>query len=609
MNEVPLPLPDSDSDSLGAPGAPVSGAPDIGPELLHEIQRRNQVLESGAEGALTRVGGTLEIYCSLDTGEKRVTAAASVATAFRGYEALLLKRGLREAGLVSSTAAGICGGVHATASSLCLEMALGIKPPPLGIVARNLLLCSQYLDENPMHLFVFSGPDYSRETIRRTNPALWARAEKSPAAHRATHGYAYVGDLMADLERPSGKLFIEALTMVRRAREAYAIIGGKYPHSESIIPGGVALKLTEDQLDRFFAHLRPFGDYAKRCIAIWNEIFDFLYEADPAYVHVGEAPATMIDFGQWDNEEAYDATYENCDDWGRRRWSTPGAIVNGVLQTTRLTELNAGLEEYVERSYYEARGEPRFHTDPLGNALSANHPWNRGVIVNPEKNSTEAPYSWATAMTWRRNNFEVGAYARIYLSALGGRVPVSEHFSSSGSSLLLRLPPDALPAMQAEWRPPAVWNAFERNRARAYAVAFNLLVLTENYQRARRLLASGVTELSRPFDIPEQGEHLGIGFCGAGRGFLAHWAVVRDGAFANYRIAMPSRINAGPRAPWGEPGAIEKAVLNTPVLETGSSGIDVMRAVQSFDPCMPCKLILHGKDGQWSECTVTTSGP
>ena len=28
------------------------------------------------------------------------------------------------------------------------------------------------------------------------------------------------------------------------------------------------------------------------------------------YQHLGELPANMVDFGQWDHEDYYDATYE-----------------------------------------------------------------------------------------------------------------------------------------------------------------------------------------------------------------------------------------------------------------------------------------------------------
>lgn len=597
----------------------VSGAVDssvwqVDGALLGEVARRSRDIP--ARGApLSRIGGQLEIGCAVDLESRRVSDAASVATFFRGYEALLAERGLREAGLVSSTAAGICGGVHTAASSQCLEMALGIRPPPLGIVLKNLLLSCQSLDENPMHLFVFSGPDYSGATVRRTNPEVWARAESARCARAATHGYATVGALMTALDRPAGRLFLEALAMVRVAREAYTVLGGKYPHSESIIPGGVALSLTEAKLDDFQRKLAPFADFAKKCISVWEDVFDFLYEVNPAYAAVGEAPATMVDFGLWDDEEVYDARYERCDEWGERRWMTPGAIVDGELVTTRLSEINAGLEDFVERSHHDLVGDTRFEKDALGNPLSPHHPWNKRLV--PRAGSPDpGRYSWATASTWRRRSFEVGAYVRVYASALGRKLPPSGRFASTGRSLVLELPAHALPAARVEWSVPVRWNAFERTRARAYAVAFNLLVLLEGCDRARRLFRAGESRIAAPFDVPEDGEVLGAGFCGASRGFLGHWAIVQNGAFANYRIAMPSRINAGPRTPWGELGPCERAVKNTPILESAFrssddfAGIDVVRAVQSFDPCMPCSArLLVREDGRVLERPVTTTGP
>jgi hydrogenase large subunit len=219
-------------------------------------------------------------------------------------------------------------------------------------------------------------------------------------------------------------------------------------------------------------------------------------------------------------------------------------------------------------------------------------------------------------MTWRGRIFEVGAYARIYLSALAGKLPASRYLESTNGRLVLHLPADKLPVMDAVWAAPSVWNAFERNRARAYAVAYNLLVMTENYHRAKRMLRDGASSMAGPFEIPERGELRGAGFCGAGRGFLAHWAVVRDGAIANYQIAVPSRINAGPRAPWGELGACERAVKNTPIVESNFkgdadfAGIDILRTIQSFDPCMPCtaQMQMVG-NGRVLERVVATTGP
>lgn len=565
--------------------------------LLARIARQHAEELCDAGDKFRKIGGGIALHCTIDLASRSVADAAAMATMFRGYESLLSGRSLRDAGLISATASGICGGVHAATSAQCLEMALGLKPPPLGILGRNLLLACQYLNDNPMHLFVLSGPDYSESTIRATNPEIWTRAEHAPARHADVHGFATIGAIMTALDRPGGRLFAEALDKIRLARSAYALIGGKYPHSESILPGGMALAFSLEQLDAFVAKLAPFEDYARRVARVWDDVFDFLAEAEPRYVELGGAPATMIDFGQWDHEAFYDAAYERCDVWGEKRLSTPGAVVDGKLVTTRLSALNRGMEDHVDNSFQD-------EWKSRGHAFAARHPWNKTIHVNPEKPDA---YSWASSLAWEGSSFEVGAYARLYISALAGKMPAGAFVESTGHSLRF----DGL-----EWHVPKVWNAFERNRARAYAIAFNLAAIRECHARARRLLLAGETAMRVEFDLPREGRRFGVGFGGAGRGMLAHWAVLDGGEIENYQVSIPSRINAGPRGPSGQPGPIERAVLNTRIVETNFkgaedfSGIDVVRAIQSFDPCMPCKAHLGFTGTHFTSAKeVTSDGP
>lgn len=550
--------------------------PGVSATLLERIAEQNRAALADDGDKFRKIGGGIALHCEIDLKRRRVTDVASFATMFRGYESLLVQRDLRDVGLISSTASGICGGVHAATSAQCLEMALGIRPPPLGILARNLLLGCQYLNDNPMHLFILSGPDYSESTIRATNPEIWAKAERAPARHAGVHGHATIGALMTELNRPGGKLFGEALDKMRLARAAYALLGGKYPHSESIVPGGVALTLSAEQLDAFLAKLAPFEDYAKRCACVWDDVFDFLYECDPRYIELGRAPANMVDFGQWDDETLYDGTYENCDAWGEARLSTPGAVVGGKLITTRLSELNRGIEEFVDNAFYD-------DWQSLGHPAGPRHPWNKTIHRNAAK---PGAYSWAPALAWNGSPFEVGAYARLYISALAGKSAI---------------------AGELGWRVPGVWNAFERNRARAYAVGFNLAAIRECHARAQALIARGETRMRSEFELAASGRRFGVGFGGAGRGMLAHWAVLDDASISNYQISIPSRINAGPG------GAVEQAVLNTRIVESrwkgaeDFQGIDIVRAIQSFDPCMPCKAHLGFTGTSFTSAKEVTS--
>ncbi len=583
-------------------------------EKLREIARKNGQLFDKDFDPVTRVAGALAFHSTVDLDERRVVETNSMATLFRGYEVILRGRDPRDAAFISSRACGVCGGVHATASALSIEMALGIKPPPLGIVIRNLLLSCEYLYDNPLHLFVLAGPDYSEQLVRETNPEIWTKAQTTPTRFSNLHGYQKISDIMTDLNPLTGKLYLEALQMTRIAREANVLLGGKYPHPETIIPGGVTTTLSTTTFNEFYIRFSEFFDYSKKCVGIWDDIYDFFYECDERFKEVGKLDATMVDFGQWDHEDYYDASYENCNAWGEKRWSTPGALINGKLVTTRLQDLNVGIEEFIEHSYYEMWEDQPYKTDPLGAPLSPYHPWNKTTIPRPGQQNWKERYSWSTTPTWDRHVFEAGAYSRMYISALANMLPKSEFFESTGNSLVLNLGRGAnLPEMEIEWKVPPVWNAIERNRARSYAVAYNAMVNMENWVRAMDLWKRGEREVSTPFKIPETGKFIGAGFWGAGRGFLSHHCEIENGLLTNYQIITPSTINACPQTPWGEPGPYEKSVLNTPILESNFKtsedfkGIDILRALRSFDPCMPCTThtMVEGSDNVFTR-EVTT---
>jgi hydrogenase large subunit len=167
--------------------------------------------------------------------------------------------------------------------------------------------------------------------------------------------------------------------------------------------------------------------------------------------------------------------------------------------------------------------------------------------------------------------------------------------------------------VELAWKIPEVCNAFERNRARAYAVVFNSLVAMNDWLKGLDRLRQGKTEVSTPFEIPRKGTRIGAGFWGAGRGWLTHHLVLDDGFVANYQIVTPSTINASPHDPWDHLGPYEEAVLNTPLLETFDEpakfkGIDILRTIRSFDPCMPCTTHIFAGDRVISREVNTCAG-
>jgi hydrogenase large subunit len=589
-------------------------------EKLDRLLERNGHIRRVDFDPVTRVAGALAFHTVVDLENRQVLESDSMATLFRGYEVILKGRDPRDAIFISSRACGVCGGVHSTASALALEMAFGIAPPPMGIVARNLLLSLEYLYDHPLHLFLLAGPDFSEPAVRETNPELWARAENTLAPGQTTHGYRTIAEIMHDMAPLTGALYAEALHMTRVAREAYVLIGGKYPHPQTIVPGGVSATVDLSDLNEIHLRIVKFFDYGRKVAAIWDDLVDFFYEANPQYREVGRRPMNMIEPGQWDDPFEFDGTYENADDWGRARWSPPGVIVDGETVTTSLHALNIGVEEFIDHSFYEdwtsangngdsMDGQRTFEADPAGNPLSPYHPWNKRTIPRPTGTSWKEKYSWSTSPRWDRHAMETGPYSRMWAAAQAQEYGHERFIHPTGNGLRLDVPGATLPGGEVEWRVPEDWGAFERNRGRAYSILYTAMIAYDNLLIGLDLMRKGETRMSVDHKVPKD-YRIGVGFWGAGRGYLTHHVTMDKGVIENYQIVTPSTWMASPKDPFGQPGPYEEAVSATPLLENYEKpedykGIDILRTIRSFDPCMPCTTHIHTEGRVISRDVVT----
>jgi hydrogenase large subunit len=213
-----------------------------------------------------------------------------MATLFRGYEIILQGRDPRDAIFISSRACGVCGGVHSNAAAEAIEMAFGVAPPPMGTIVRNLGQAGEFLYDHPLHLFLLAGPDYSEVIFRATNPEIWERAERTSAPGAEVHGFKTIGEIMTALNPLSGSLYLEALEITRRAREMCVLVWGKYPHPQTIVPGGISTTVTTQTFNEYQTRLFELMDHAKKMVTIWEDLSGFLYEANPAYDQVGARP-------------------------------------------------------------------------------------------------------------------------------------------------------------------------------------------------------------------------------------------------------------------------------------------------------------------------------
>lgn len=175
------------------------------------------------------------------------------------------------------------------------------------------------------------------------------------------------------------------------------------------------------------------------------------------------------------------------------------------------------------------------------------------------------------------------------------------YVKSTGSSVQISLPKTAsLPETQMEWKVPQWSNTIERDRARVYFIAYSAAMAVYFLEKAMALVRKGDVKTFQDFEVPD--EAIGCGFHEAVRGVLSHHMVIRDGKIANYHPYPPTPWNASPRDMYGTPGPYEDAVQGMRIFEENNAenfkGVDIMRTVRSFDPCLPCGVHMYLGNGR-----------
>jgi hydrogenase large subunit len=351
-------------------------------------------------------------------------------------------------------------------------------------------------------------------------------------------------------------------------------------------------------------------EFMKKVVPLHDDLFDFFYEALPGYEEVGRRRVLLGCWGAFQNALVCDYTYKNMNEWGKAMYVTPGIIVDGELITTNLVDINLGIRILLGSSYYEdwQNSETFVTHDPLGNPVDKRHPWNQTTIPKPQKRNFNDKYTWVMSPRWfdKRTGDHLaldtggGPIARLWVTALAGLVDIG-YVKATGNSVKMILPKTALkPEVEFEWKIPKWSNAIERDRARTYFQVYAACCGLYFVEQAMKELHAGRTKTFTPFKVPS--EAIGCGFHEAVRGVLSHHLVIRGGKVANYHPYPPTPWNASPHDIYGTPGPYEDAVQNTPIFEENGpdnfKGIDIMRAVRSFDPCLPCGVHMYLGNGK-----------
>jgi hydrogenase large subunit len=580
------------------------------PDTIPELDEKKRNLVEMNWDPITRIVGSLGIFTKIDFANKTVAECHSTSSIFRGYSIFMKGKDPRDAHFITSRICGICGDNHATCACYAQNMAFGVRPPALAEWIVNLGEAAEYMFDHNIFQDNLVGVDFCEQMVRETNPNVWEKAQHTASPNADKHGFRMISDIMTALNPFTGSFYRETLAMSRMTREMFCLMEGRHVHPSTLYPGGVGTVATIQLFTDYLVRLMKYVEFMKKVVPLHDDLFDFFYEALPGYEEVGKRRILLGCWGSYNDPDYCDYEYKNMAEWGRRMFVTPGVVVDGELVTNSLVDINLNIRILLGSSYYDDwQGSETFVArDPLGNPVDKRHPWNQTTIPRPQKRDFKGNYTWVMSPRWldQRTGDHLaldtggGPIARLWATALSGLVDIG-YVKATGRSVQINLPKTAmLPETSFEWHIPKWSNTLERDRARTYFQAYAAATALYFVEKALAELNAGRTATWADFKVPE--EAIGCGFHEAVRGVLSHHVVIREGKIANYHPYPPTPWNANPRDMYGTPGPYEDAVQNTPLFEENGpdkfKGIDIMRTVRSFDPCLPCGVHMYLGDGK-----------
>jgi hydrogenase large subunit len=517
---------------------------------------------------LTRIEGHLRVECEVEGGV--ITDAWVSGGLFRGMEAVMQGRRPSDAFYISQRICGVCPISHGHASTMSAESALGVTIPNGARLVRNIIEAAQFLHSHILWFYTLAALDYvnpakALEANIADTYALAQAAGTSTANFGAvqnkvktlveggdlsifTGGWldhpGFAADMPAELHLIAVAHYLEALEMQSEASRVIAIMGGKFPHFMTSIPGGTSWMPTEEKLDDVLFRLIRVRDWVMATMIPDTLAIAPFYKEALGY---GGGTGKFLAWGVFN-----DPSMEMVNRY------MPNGFVDATVGLTVSDADPAKIAEYVEHSW-------------LSEGTTGLHP-SEGVTVPPAGAfpgyDTADKYTWAKAPRYEGHSTEVGPLSRMIVAYLRGVSPVKSIIDST------------LAALGAPGQPEVLVSLLGRVAARNLETA---VVADWSLEWVNELIGAvkdGGVEFFKPIEA-DSGK--GAGMWEAPRGALGHWMNVENGLIANYQVVTPSTWDISPRDKDGVRGPMEEALVGAPVLDP-ERPIEAGRIARSFDP-------------------------
>jgi [NiFe] hydrogenase large subunit len=456
-----------------------------------------------------------------------------------------------------------------------VDNAVGVKIPNNARIVRNLLMGAQFQHDHIVHFYVLCALDWvdvvsalkadpKKTAVLSDNVsnAPWGGVPYFKGVQQRLKTFVDSGQLgpfaNAYWGHPAYKLtpeanlmacahYIESLRLQAKAARMHAIFGGKNPHPQSLVVGGVTcvMDLNPDRIAEFLYITKETQDFVK------NVYIPDLLAVASFYKDWGAIGGTT-NFLAW-------GEFPESDQEPQSLYMPRGVIMKRDLAAVKMASPEQ-VTETVARSWYEGS--------------AARHPYEgetKPLQENPKYRPGDGKYSWFKAPRYDDQPCEVGPLARVLVAYAKGHPDIKPIVDSVLKTLEVSTP--ALFSTLGRLAARGIETAAIGDRMQVWAME-----LVEN-------LKNGDTKTYQAYEMPDKAR--GVGLNDVPRGALGHWIEIGNKKIKNYQYVVPSTWNLGPRDGNGKLGPVEESLIGTPIADP-QKPLEVLRTVHSFDPCIAC---------------------
>ncbi|HBW37490.1 MAG TPA: Hup-type Ni,Fe-hydrogenase large subunit [Desulfosporosinus sp.] len=319
------------------------------------------MLEKKTIFPVSRIHNPMLLEAWLEDGE--IKDAFISDTLYRGFEQILIGRSAMDMPYYTQRICGICSSAHAITAALAVEQALGMQIPPNGLLVRNLILVSDFIQNHIRHIYLYTLPDYFR------GPDIAPFIPHSESDLR----------LSSQENVRITEHYFKALEVSRVAHAAFAVFGGKAPHGHGLVPGGASMEVDADKVNRYRGYLMEVMSFIDNVLLPDVKL---IMERYPEYINLGKGIGNYLSMGGFPNPEGSTLFSEGVS-----------------LQGERESFDEKKVTEDVTNAWYKPHG-------PL-------HPMEEDTV--PDRSQVKG-YSWVKSPRYRGQPVEVGPLARAIIN-------------------------------------------------------------------------------------------------------------------------------------------------------------------------------------------------